>query len=51
MNILSIDQEKYYFLNMCNLCKYARFSQAQSHIYIPTYNVHTVLPRIIVGLV
>ena len=32
MNILSADQEKYHFLNMCNLCRYARFSQAQSHI-------------------
>ena len=26
------DQEKYQFLNMCNLCRYAQFLQAQSHI-------------------
>ena len=26
------DQEKYYLLNMCNLCRYAQYSQAQSHI-------------------
>ena len=32
MQIISTDQEKYHFLNMCNLCRYARFSQAQSHI-------------------
>ena len=32
------DQEMYVFLNMCNLCRYARFSQAQSHIvYIYIY--------------
>ena len=34
MDILSIEQEKYHFLDMCNLCRYARFSQAQSHIHI-----------------
>ena len=34
MNILSTDQEKYHFRNMCNLCRYAQFSQAQSHILI-----------------
>ena len=27
----NIDQEKYHFLSMCNLCRYARFLQAQSH--------------------
>ena len=32
MNNVCTGQEKYYFLNMCNLCRYARFSQAQSHI-------------------
>ena len=32
MNIFSTDQEKYRFLDMCNSCRYARFSQAQSHI-------------------
>ena len=30
--IISTDQEKYYFPNMCIFCRYARFSQAQSHI-------------------
>ena len=34
MNIVSTNQEKYYFLNMCNLCRYARFSQAQSRLYL-----------------
>ena len=34
MNIISTNQEKCYFLNMCNLCRYAWFSQAQSHIWI-----------------
>ena len=28
------DLEKYDFLNMCNLCKYTQFSQAQLHIYL-----------------
>ena len=32
--IINSDQEKYYFLNMCNLCRYAQFSQAQSHIML-----------------
>ena len=32
MNILSTDQENYNFLNVCNLCRYARFSQAQSQL-------------------
>ena len=32
-NIISTDQEKYQFLNMCILCGYARFSQAQSQMY------------------
>ena len=32
MNIISTDQEKYYFPNMCILCRYAWFSQAQSHM-------------------
>ena len=32
MNIIKTVQEKYYFLNMCNLCRYAQFLQAQSHI-------------------
>ena len=30
MNIISTDQEKYHFLNMCNLCRYAQFLQAQT---------------------
>ena len=34
MNIMSTDQEKHYFLNMCILCRYARFLQAQSHLPI-----------------
>ena len=39
MNIISTDLEKYYFLNMCILCRYARFSQAQSHFnYVVCYN-------------
>ena len=33
MNTISSDQEKYSFLNMCNLCRYVWFSQAQSHLY------------------
>ena len=32
MVIINRAQEKYHFLNMCILCRYARFSQAQSHI-------------------
>ena len=31
------DQEKYHFLNMRNLCRYAQFSQAQSQILILTF--------------
>ena len=34
MNIISRNQEKYYFLNMCILCRYARYSQAQSQIWL-----------------
>ena len=26
------DHEMYFFLSMCNLCRYARFLQAQSHL-------------------
>ena len=38
MNIIKTVQEKYHFLNMCSLCRYARFSQAQSHIIcMPCY--------------
>ena len=33
MIIINRDQEKYHLLNICNLCRYARFSQAQSHIW------------------
>ena len=29
MRILNSDQGKYHYLNMCNLCRYARFLQAQ----------------------
>ena len=32
MFIIHGHQEMYLFLNMCNLCRYARFSQAQSQI-------------------
>ena len=32
MNILSTNQEKHHYLDMCNLCRYAWFLQAQSHI-------------------
>ena len=41
MNIISTHQEKHYFLNMCILCRYAWFSQAQSHfmLQIP-YNLY-----------
>ena len=37
-DILSTDQEKYHFLNMCNLCRYAWFLQAQSQMrnYVTT---------------
>ena len=42
MNIISIDHEKYYFLNMCNLCRYDLFSQAQSHINFFLYFVHII---------
>ena len=46
--ILNRGQEKYQFLNMCNLCRYAQFSQAQSHIIIlldfpTTYELHIFL--------
>ena len=34
----------YFFLNMCNLCRYAWFLQAQSHIL---YNNTQLLPAII----
>ena len=34
---ISNDQATYSILNMCNLCRYAWFSQAQSHIYICTH--------------
>ena len=40
INIISINQEKYHFLSMCNLCRYARFSQAQSHML-----THYGIPR------
>ena len=30
MNIISTDQIKYHLLKICNLCRYARFLQAQS---------------------
>ena len=38
--IMYSDQEKYNFLNMCDLCRYARFSQAQSYCkqYAPVWN-------------
>ena len=32
MLIIPRDQETYPFLNMCNLCRYAWFTQAQSHL-------------------
>ena len=32
MNIINSDQEKYHFLNMCDVCRYAQFLQAQSQI-------------------
>ena len=35
--VLNSDQEKYQILNMCNLCRYALFLQAQSHI-----NLHSI---------
>ena len=33
------------FLNMCNLCRYARFLHAQSHIYVysNSYYVHKII--------
>ena len=31
------------FMNMCNLCRYARFSQAQSHIIIQLYSCRNSL--------
>ena len=34
MFIIISDQEQYHFLNMCNLCRYAQFLQAQLHTYI-----------------
>ena len=34
LNILSTDEEKHHFLNMCNLCRYTQFSQAQSHMWL-----------------
>ena len=34
MFVINSDQEKYHLLNMCNLCRYAQFLQAQSYITI-----------------
>ena len=41
MFIINSDQEKYNFLNMCKLCRYVQFLQAQSQIrvIIPLLNV------------
>ena len=41
---MSTDQEKYYVLNMCILCGYALFSQAQLYIYI--YMQYAILSQI-----
>ena len=37
MNTISTVQEKCRFLNMCNLCRYARFLQAWSQISLPCF--------------
>ena len=44
-NIIKTVQEKYYFLNMCNLFRYAQFLQAQSHISSnKCYSVDMITP-------
>ena len=42
MFIIKNDQEKYHFLNVCNLCRYAWFSQAQSQIALVKGSVYFV---------
>ena len=34
INIVNTNQEKYHFRNMCNLYRYAQFSQAQSQLLL-----------------
>ena len=42
MFTLNSDQERYHFLNVCILCRYARFSQAQSQFCL-ALQFYTVL--------